>query len=254
MQKVLKWLPGSDIPLWLAPLGLSVKLFFSAIGVDGLLRIRAAEFREYCHWMGARSFHLIALAAVFVAIALEIQVVIEMQRYRAQDLCGAVIATGLLRELGPLTVSLAWCTRVSALLSSEAKNYTVGNDVRVFAKVFVFPRYLAALAMAAPLGAYGLVLGFITGAFVAPLLGVSSTNAFLESARSGIHYKDLVVYFLKLILVNPTIGVFAGCAAGWHGRGSENGPAVPVEANAVTATFIVGYMANLLVTYFAYVR
>jgi hypothetical protein len=105
--------------------------------------------------------------------------------------------------------------------------------------------------MAVPLGAYGLAIGFVTAALVAPLLGVSSTSDFLESARQGIQDKDLVVYFIKLNLVNPTIGVFAGCAAGWYGRGNM---AIPVGANAVTATFIAGYMANLLITYAAYLH
>ena len=253
MQKILKWLPGYDIPFWLAPLGLSVRLFFHAISLDALMRIRSAEFRGCCRWMGAKSFHLVAFAAVFVSIALTIQCVFEMRKYDAQALSGAVISIGLLRELGPLTVSLAWCARVSALVGHEARNYPGSNDIGEFGRTFVCPRYLAALAMALPLGAYGLVAGFITGALVAPLLGVSSTSQFLESARQGIEHRDLAVYFFKLNLVNPTIGVLAGCAAGWYGRGSGN-VSVAVGANAVTATFLAGYIANLLVTYAAYIH
>ncbi|MBY0358319.1 MAG: ABC transporter permease [Candidatus Obscuribacterales bacterium] len=250
MQKVLKLLPGFDLPLWLAPLGLSVRLFLNAVSVDAFNRLRKAEFLKYCQWMGEKGFHLVALAAVFVSIALTIECVIEMQKYRAQDLSGAIISIGLLREIGPMTVSLAWCARVSAMLANEVRYYA-SDDIENFGKNFICPRYLATLTMAIPLGAYGLVFGFITGALVAPLLGVSSTNDFLESARRGIEDKDLVVYFLKLILINPTIGVFAGCAAGWYGRGNR-GISVPVEANAVTATLLVGYIANLIVTYAAY--
>jgi ABC-type transporter Mla maintaining outer membrane lipid asymmetry permease subunit MlaE len=99
MQKVLKWLPGFDIPFWLAPMGLSVKLFVEAMSLDALLRVQSVEFRRYCRWMGERSFHLVALAAVFVSIALTIQCVMEMRKYDAQALSGAVISIGLLREL-----------------------------------------------------------------------------------------------------------------------------------------------------------
>lgn len=201
--------------------------------------------------MGEQGFHLVALAAVFVSIPLTIQCVVEMQKYRAQDLSGAMISLGLLREIGPLTVSLAWCARVSAMLSKEANNYSGNNDIKEFAQTFVSPGYLAAIATSVPLGAYGLVFGFVTAAVVAPLLGVTSTNDFLESARQGIQDKDLIVYFFKLILVNPTIGVFAGCAAGWYGRGNKS---TPVEANAVTATFLTGYFVNMIVTYAAYLH
>ncbi len=249
MQKVIRRLPGSEIPRWLAPLGLSVKLFFGALSPKALMNVNGAEFRAYCFWMGRRSFHLVALAAVCVSIALTIECVIELQKFRAQDLSGAAISVGLLRELGPLTVSLAWCARIAALLSSEARIYTGSDDVFEFARKFVCPRYLAALAMAVPLGAYGLVIGFVTAALFTPLITSSSVNQFVESAREIIRHKDLVVYFIKLNLVNPTIGVFAGCAAGWYARGDVN---EPVGANAVTATFIVGYIANLIVTVGAY--
>jgi phospholipid/cholesterol/gamma-HCH transport system permease protein len=219
------------------------------MGPDALMQVRRVEFRRICRWMGEEGFHLVALAAVFVSIALTIECVIEMRKYGAQALSGAVISIGLLRELGPLTVSLAWCARVSAFVGNEARNYTPSDDVRYFGKTFVCSRYLAALSMAVPLGAYGLTVGFITAALVAPLLGVSSTNEFLDSARQGIQSKDLVVYFLKLNFINPTIGVFAGCVAGWYGRGNIS---IPVGANAVTATFIAGYAANLMVSYAAY--
>ena len=238
-------IPGSDIAQWLTPLGLSVRLFVSSLSWTAISAIRLDEFQTFCRWMGKRSFHFVALSAVFVSIALTIQCVVELQKYRAEDISGAVIAIGLLREFGPLTVSLAWCARVSALVSDEARSYGSSNIVD-FARYFVCPRYLAALSMAVPLGAYGLVFGFITAAVLAPLLGVSSTNDFLESAKKGIQDRDLFVYFFKLILINPTIGVFAGCAAGFLARGNMS---VPAAANAVTATLLAGYIANALVTF-----
>ncbi len=198
--------------------------------------------------MGPESFHLVALAAVTVAIALTIQCVVELQKYQAEELSGAVISIGLLREIGPLTVSLAWCARVAARIAAEAQTYCDGGKNEEFAQQFVLPNYLATLAMSIPLGTYGLIIGFITGALVAPMLGVSSTSEFLHSARDGIQIRDIIVYFVKLILVNPTVGFFAGCAAGATTNHSNN--AAP--SNAVTATFIAGFFANLAVTYAAY--
>jgi phospholipid/cholesterol/gamma-HCH transport system permease protein len=198
--------------------------------------------------MGQRGFHLVAIAAVSVSIALTIQCVIELQRYRAENLAGAAISIGLLRELGPLTVSLAWCARVAAVVAEQVKHYA-SDDLETFGRYFIPPRYLAALVTAVPLGAYGLLIGFVTAALFAPLLGAVSIGDFVESARGNIGMKDLVVYFIKLNVINPTIGIFAGCVAGWNGRRELN---VPVAAGAVTATFVCGYIANLMVTLGAY--
>ena len=213
---------------------------------------------------GAQSLHLVALAAVFVAIALTMQCTLELERYQAQDLAGAVISLGLLREMGPLTVSLAWCARVAALVADQARFFSLqnpqGNDQQ-FAASFIAPRYLAALVMSVPLGAYGLLIGFITGALVTPLLTLSTTAQFLQSSRETIQIKDLEVYFIKLILVNPTIAIFAGCAAGRlaakdrHTNEIESPSRVSsVAARAVTAMFICGFAGNLIVSLFFYLK
>ena len=201
--------------------------------------------------MGQRSFHFVALSAVFIAIALTVECILELKRYQAEDLTGAAIAIGLLRELGPLTISVAWCARVSALVSEEARNqkdrWTSDSS---FAGEFVFPRLLAAVSMAIPLGAYGLLVGFITAGLFAPLFGVSSLNYFVDSAREAIQDRDIIVYFTKLIAVNPIVGVLVGAVCGLHARSKDE----PVAANAVTGTFLGCLALNLAVTVAAYLR
>lgn len=240
--------PLMEVVPWFAPVGLAVRLLASALHLEAFQALKWSQMRPYMRWMGQRSFHLVALAAAAIGVALTIQCVIELNKYRAQDLSGAVISIGLLREVGPLTVSIAWCVRVASLIAEEARDNCAGMSEVAFARFFVLPRLLCALAMSIPLGGYGLVIGFVTGALSAPLLGVSSTNDFLESARQGIENRDLVVYFVKLILINPPIGVLAACAAGYTARGTN----LPVASQAVTATFVACYMANLIVTMFIF--
>jgi len=199
--------------------------------------------------MGIRSFHFVAIASVLISIALTIQLIIELNKFQAANFAGAAISIGLLRELGPLTISVAWCARVAALISEEARDYKWKWPTdQLFAENFILPRYLATLAMSVPLGAYGLVIGFITAAVVAPMLGGISINDFLESAWEGIKLKDVLVYFIKLIGANPTIAFFAGCTAGLAARNSES----RVATNAVTATFLGCFALNLAITVAAY--
>lgn len=251
MQRIFERLPGADFIPWLAPLGRSVRLFFTALSPSSFRSWSWSEFRAYCGWMGPQAFHFVTLSAVLISLALTIQTVVELHKYNAQDLSGAAIAIGLLRELGPLTISTAWCVRVACRMSEEVRRHQLQwREDWPSAGRYVLPRYLAALSMSVPSGAYGLAVGFITGALFAPLIGVSSTSDFLESARQAIQDKDLAIYFIKLILVNPTIGVFAGIAAGMAARDD----AEPVAANAATATFLGCFLFNLAVTAVMYLH
>jgi len=260
-------MPGADLITWLAPLGRATRYFGLCLASLPTMRLRWSELRPIARWMGPQSFHLVALAAVVVAIALTMQCIIELERYQAQDLAGAVISLGLLREMGPLTVSLAWCARVAAMIADQAYLVTKDNPQEsdgAFAAAFILPRYIIALIMSVPLGGYGLVIGFVTGALFTPLMTLSTTHQFVDSAKVAIQDKDIIVYFVKLILVNPTIAIFAGCAAGrWaaiceqrgNEIGHENSASVKIlspAANAVTALFVCGFACNLLVSLIAY--
>jgi phospholipid/cholesterol/gamma-HCH transport system permease protein len=243
-------MPGAEIIDWLSPLGRSLRLIVGTFSWQSFKNLSWADIRYHCRWIGLESFYLVALSAVVVAIALLIQCVIELQKYRVHDLSGAIIAIGLLREIGPLTVGLAWAARVSARISEEALIAKDNNNEREFTQNFILPRYVAALLMATPLAAYGLIIGFITAALAAPLLSVSTTEAFLDSAQRAVENKDLIVYFLKVGIVLPFVSVFAGCNSGIV-RGKSPGA---ISADAVTATFACSFMANLMVTILMYYR
>ncbi|MBZ0185522.1 MAG: ABC transporter permease, partial [Candidatus Obscuribacterales bacterium] len=146
MQKLITRLPILEIIPWLVPVGLSVRLFAMCLSWSSLRSIPLNQLRGYCRWMGPGSFHFVAISALVIAIALTLQCVIELKKYQAEDLAGAAISIGLLRELGPLTISIAWCARVAALVSEEAKSMKSRfTTEREFAEKFVLPRYLAAL-------------------------------------------------------------------------------------------------------------
>jgi ABC-type transporter Mla maintaining outer membrane lipid asymmetry permease subunit MlaE len=224
---------------------------FGLLSLEAVRNLDREDMRRHCLWMGLQSFHFVSISAALVAIALTVETVVELQKFQAQDLSGAAISIGLLREIGPLTISAAWCAMVSARIAEEAKvNYPQYHDDKGFSRSFILPRYLCALAMSVPLGAYGLAFGFLTGALFAPLIGVTSTADFLESARQTIRDKDIAVYFIKLILVNPTVGVFAGAICGMAAKGRPE----PVAAHAVNATFLGCFALNLFVTIAAYLQ
>ena len=231
-----------------APLGILARILPCLIKSHCYTGIDIQEFKRICHYLGPKSLPLILTTAIFISLALTVETILETTRYGAQDVSGAAISIGLLRELGPLTVSLFWAARVTVLLAYNAKLYVDNNGRSDFIEVFVFPRFLAGLLMSIPLAAYGLVFGFATAAIYAPTIGVSSYQEFLEIARVSIHEKDITVYFVKLILLNPIIAVIVGSACGLY----SNDDAGTTASHAVSKMLIYAVIANFVFTYFMY--
>lgn len=231
-----------------APLGILARILPCLIKPNCYTSIDVPEFKRICHYLGPKALPLIITTAIFISLALTVETILETTRYGAQDVSGAAISIGLLRELGPLTVSLFWAARVTVLLAYNAKLYVDSHGRKDFIEIFVFPRFLAGLLMAIPLAAYGLVFGFATAAFYAPTIGVSSYQEFLEIARVSIHEKDITVYFVKLILLNPIIAVIVGSACGLY----SNDDAGTTASHAVSKMLIYAVIANFVFTYFMY--
>lgn len=255
MRLIADWLPADrELVNYFAPLGKAARLTSRMFSIDSMKSVDWADFRSSCAWMGAGSLPFVIISAIFISLALTLQTISEMYKFRAEDLAGSVIAIGLLRELGPLTVSLGWCAKASARICQEGlawhQNNASSADGFSYARDFVFVRLMAALAMAIPLSIYGLIVGFASAAIAAPMFGANSTGDFLEVARLHIRNSDIFVYFLKIVLVNPIIAVLAGCA---FGKNSKEG-SVASAANAVTTTFVFGYMMNFLITAMNYFR
>lgn len=221
-----------------------MRLFFASFGPASLSSLDREKFIQHFSIMGLRALPLITFGSIFVSLALTTQVVLEARRFNAQDLTGAGIAVGLLRELAPLTVGLAWTGRTAAYLAEVAFAQNLRSEAQ-YEVSFLAPAYLAAIAAALPLAAYGLVLGFGAASLFAPILGVSSTADFLEAARQAIRDKDVAVYLLKLVVINPTIVVFAASLVALN----EHKTHASVTASAITYACILVFLGNLVCTW-----
>lgn len=230
------------------PLGIFARILPCLVNPNCYTRINIEEFKRICDYIGPKALPLILSTAIFISLALSIETVLETTKYGAQDSSGAAISIGLLRELGPLTVSIFWAARTTVLLSYNAKLYVDKHGHTDFIEVFVFPRFIAAIMMAVPLASYGLVFGFATAALYAPTIGVSSWQEFLEIARVSIHEKDIITYFVKLIVLNPIIAVCVGSACGLYSN--EDGGTT--ASHAVSKMFIYAVIANFIFTYFMF--
>lgn len=221
--------------------GRSLRVFFGALSPATWGRLSLREIRDYFIYMGPGSLNLVTTSAVFVSIALTTQIVVELQKYGAQSASGALIAVGLLRELGSMTVGMIWASRMSAFLSEDTLTKLEGD---VITADFFATRYIAALCASFPLAVYGMVAGFAAAALYAPLIGVSSMADFLEAGRQAVNMKDLCVYFIKLVLVNPTVVLLTSMGVAWEYRDCPERAASEAVTGACVGVFII----NLFVT------
>src|SRR5208337_4082982 len=107
---------------------------------------------EQMDYAGAGSFFIIVLVALFIGMALSLQLSAEFGRLGLRMYTGKTVGITIIREIGPVMAALVFTGRVGAGMASELGSMVLGHQVdsfRVFGvdpiKKLVTPRLISAI-------------------------------------------------------------------------------------------------------------
>jgi len=201
--------------------------------------------------IGWLSLPVVGLTALFTGAALALQIHSGGARFQATDVVPAVVAIGMVRELGPVLGGLMVAARVASSIAAEIATMRVTEQIDALVTLsvdpmrwLVTPRMWAAILTVPVLVAIGDTIGIMGGWLVGTnSLGFNSATyianswAYLEpwDVTSGI-IKGAVFGFV-VALSGCWFGMRAGRGAAGVGRATTN--AVVVAAIGILATNFV---------------
>src|SRR5208337_5148706 len=125
-------------------------------GLAGVVR-RPFYFKDVIEQMdyaGAGSFPIIILVALFIGMALSLQLSAEFGRLGLRMYTGKAVGITVIREIGPVMAALVFTGRVGAGMASELGSMVLGHQVdslRVFGvdpvRKLVTPRLISSIIM-----------------------------------------------------------------------------------------------------------
>ena len=159
------------------------------------LRKRPRYFTEIIMQMdsiGVGSFGIVVLTGFFTGGVIILQSYPTLEYYGAQSSAGQGVATGLIRELGPVLTALMVAGRVGSAISAELGSMVVSQQIDAMralgtspVRKLVTPR-LIALVLSLPLLTIAADLfGLIGGGVVARQLHGLDMNVYISSAKLG---------------------------------------------------------------------
>ena len=236
-------------PTLRATRGLGAVVLFALRGLYGFCQPRAL-LRQMIQ-IGWLSLPVVGLTALFTGAALALQIHSGGARFQATDVVPAVVAIGMVRELGPVLGGLMVAARVASSIAAEIATMRVTEQIDALVTLsvdpmrwLVTPRMWAAILTVPVLVAIGDTIGIMGGWLVGTnSLGFNSATyianswAYLEpwDVTSGI-IKGAVFGFV-VALSGCWFGMRAGRGAAGVGRATTN--AVVVAAIGILATNFV---------------
>jgi phospholipid/cholesterol/gamma-HCH transport system permease protein len=166
--------------------------------------------------IGVGSLPIVLLTGFFTGGVLVLQVFPTVQYYSIQNEAGNMVATSLIRELGPVLTALMVSGRIGASISAELGSMSVSQQIDAMralgtdpVRKLAVPRIIALIFMLPLLTVAADILGLIGGGVVASSMFNQDPQVFASSVRIGLSTSDLISGLIKPIFFGLIIGAVA---------------------------------------------
>lgn len=211
------------------------------------------EFGHALMQIGWFSLPVVGLTAVFTGGALALQIYAGGERFSAEAVVPAIVAIGMVRELGPVLGGLMVAARVASSIAAEIGTMKVTEQIDALVtlsthplKYLAVPRVLAATLAVPVLVAAGDIIGIMGGWLVGVnRLGFNSA-AYIKNTIDFLEFWDVASGLWKGAAFGFIVAIM-GCYHGMNsGRGAQ-GVGRATKAAVVGASVMI-FAANYLLT------
>lgn len=203
------------------------------------------EMIQQMDLIGVGSLPIIILTGFFTGGVLVVQGYQTLAYYGGQSETGKLVATTLIRELGPVLTALMVAGRVGSSISAELGSMVVSQQIDAMRalgtdpiKKLVAPRIIALLFTMPLLTGAADIVGLIGGGVVANQLFSLSQNVYITAVRGGITVDDVIGGIIKPVVFGLIISSIA-CYKGLTTSGGTVGVGRATTSAVVLASIWV---------------
>ncbi|HPG37781.1 MAG TPA: ABC transporter permease [bacterium] len=195
--------------------------------------------------VGVRSLIIILMTAGFTGMVLSLQSGYEMAIYGAKMYVGTLVSVSLVRELGPVLVSLVVAGRVGAGITAELGSMNVTEQIDAMRALGTNPikklaatRFKALVIMLPLLTIIGDITGILGGLVIATTsLGISSSFYWTTVTRA-ITFNDIFTGTIKPVIFAMII-VTVSCFMGFKASGGTRGVGEATTQSVVVSSILI---------------
>ncbi len=186
---------------------------------------RPFEFKELmrqCYNMGNRSLLLVGVTGFILGLVMTLQSRPTLMEFGAESWMPSMVSISIVREIGPVIISLICAGRISSGIGAELGSMRVTEQIDAMEvsgtnpfKYLVVTRILAATFMIPLLIIYGDAIALFGSALIEFFKGDVSFLLFFNAVFNALDFADLVPATIKSFFFGFAIGL-VGCYKGYN--------------------------------------
>jgi phospholipid/cholesterol/gamma-HCH transport system permease protein len=214
---------------------------FSYRGMTGFFKkpYYYREFIEQLDYTGTGTVVIIFLVALFIGMALTLQIAAEFSNLGLQMYTGRVVGISVISEIGPVTAALVFAGRTGSGMSSELGSMILRHQVdtlRVFGvdpvKKLISPRLLSSIVMLPILTIIADAIALVGGWYITTVVNNQSGTVYWDSVRLILEPRYIISGTMKPFVFGFLIAIIS-CFTGFSTHGGAAG-----LKNATTNAFV----------------
>jgi phospholipid/cholesterol/gamma-HCH transport system permease protein len=220
------------------------------------LRGQPFKVSEVFHQMvliGVRALPMAALTSFSIGLTLAMQAAGELRKMGVLSFVPDLVAVSLLRELGPLLISVIVIGRSGSAVTAELGTMKVSEEIEALevmainpVRFLVVPRVLAMLVMLPVLTIFGDCVGMVGGWSICHFALDFDTAAYIFRSMTHAHPWDLYSGLVKSV-VFAWLVITIACHMGLEVEGGAEGVGQATTQSVVWSLLIM-LIANALLT------
>lgn len=232
-------------------LGTFVLFFWRAVHTLFTTKPKFKKFFTQAERIGVDSLSIVILTGTFAGMVFALQSYIGFQRVGGEQFIGAVVALGMIRELGPVLTGLMVTGRAGSAIAAEIGTMRITEQIDALRTLrintfqyLVVPRILAGTLIMPLLTLFSMICGIVGGYIICVhVLGLSPED-YVNSIKQYTELSDITGGLIKA----GTFGLilsWVGTYKGYFTHGGAKGVGI-----STTQSVVVGSILILISNYF----
>jgi phospholipid/cholesterol/gamma-HCH transport system permease protein len=195
--------------------------------------------------LGYGSLTIILLTGFFTGAVLSLNTGNTLQKFGVQNVSGQLVATSLIRELGPVLTCLMLAGRVGSGIAAELGSMLVSEQIDAMRalgadpiKKLVTPRIVALVTMAPALTVVCDMTGTMGGMLAAMSFQGQASSVYISSAKEAVTYNEILGGLIKPTVFGFIIAII-GCYKGLSTTGGTVGVGRSTTQSVVIASILI---------------
>ncbi|MFZ5953827.1 MAG: MlaE family ABC transporter permease [Candidatus Dependentiae bacterium] len=226
-------------------IGTFTLFFIKSIKVLFTTQLKWHKFFEQVNRIGVDSFYIVVLTGTFSGMVFALQSYIGFQRVGGEQFIGAVVALGMIRELGPVLTGLMVTGRAGSAIAAELGTMSITEQIDALITLrinpfqyLIVPRILAGTVALPFLAVFSMICGIMGGYFLCVYVLHLSPEDYLSNIKTYVELSDIKGGLIKASffgLILSTVGAYKG----YNTTGGARGVGISTTQSVVVASIFI---------------